>query len=201
MSPDVAAVEPAIQSQPIDSQRPRTPGLLWRRLAVCAWLALWPLLLALHLFPIRYQSLRMLMLALVVLLWLGGVELLWRRRVASLALLGLGLAAPALLLLPGGGTDRTKLREAYVRALAGYEGTQYVWGGETHTGIDCSGLVRCGLIDASARRGLATLNPRLLRDALSLWWNDCSARTMGQGAFGRARLVTETQAINELDHS
>lgn len=59
-----------------------------------------------------------------------------------------------------------------------YEGTRYIWGGETGVGIDCSGLVRKGLVHAALERGLRTLNPTLLRLALKLWWHDVAAKTL-----------------------
>jgi hypothetical protein len=200
MPPDTIAVEASEAAAP-SAQPPPGRARLSRNLALTAWLALWPLLIVLHLFPIRFQSLRMVIVAGAVLLWVGGVGLWWRRPVVRWTLLGVGVALLAFLALPGSEADRADLQADYVRSLERYEGSLYVWGGETHSGIDCSGLVRCGLIDAAARRGLTTFNPRLLREAFSLWWNDRSAKAMGEGADGRARLVTEAESINGLDHT
>ena len=58
---------------------------------------------------------------------------------------------------------RKTLRQKYVDSLVRYEGTKYVWDGENRLGIDCSGLVRKGLIDAAVRAGISTWNPRLIR--------------------------------------
>jgi hypothetical protein len=41
-------------------------------------------------------------------------------------------------------------------------------------------LVRAGLIKASWQQGLETLNPRLVRYSLSLWWHDSTAKAMGE---------------------
>ncbi|MFN2599036.1 MAG: NlpC/P60 family protein, partial [Pyrinomonadaceae bacterium] len=51
------------------------------------------------------------------------------------------------------------MRRAYIASLESYEGTRYVWGGENSRGIDCSGLVRRGLINADFHEGVVTANP------------------------------------------
>lgn len=101
-------------------------------------------------------------------LWLGG----W--------LLAL-TAACVWLVQPGNPGPREALRTANVAALRAYESVSYRWGGENARGIDCSGLVRRGLIDACVTRGLATGNGVLLRHAAWLWWHDASASELGAG--------------------
>jgi cell wall-associated NlpC family hydrolase len=83
-------------------------------------------------------------------------------------------------LLPGRAIDRSCLRQEYVASLRSFEGCRYVWGGENRLGIDCSGLVRAGLINASFRNAVVAMNPALLRFALDLWWHDCSAKALGE---------------------
>jgi cell wall-associated NlpC family hydrolase len=77
-----------------------------------------------------------------------------------------------------------ELRTAYLRDLRRYEGTSYVWGGESPLGIDCSGLVRRGLIDTNIRLGVQRFSPLSLRRAASLWWHDCTAQALGDPATG-----------------
>jgi cell wall-associated NlpC family hydrolase len=78
----------------------------------------------------------------------------------------------------------------------------YVWGGENTHGIDCSGLVRIGMIRAEFHRGLATLNGGLLRDAIWLWWHDTTAKGMRDNYpdAGKVRPVCQAESINQLDH-
>lgn len=93
------------------------------------------------------------------------------------------------------------LRRNYVGSLLKYEGTRYIWGGENWLGIDCSGLVRSGLIAANYRQGILHLNPSLVREGFSLWWHDCSARALGEEYRGRTRLLVSAASINVIDYA
>jgi hypothetical protein len=172
----------------------------YRKLGLAGWNALWVLLIAIHFFPIRFTSLRELLLLTLFGLWLGALILFWKRKAVRVACVGIGLVVAGFTLLPGRPDSTKALRDEYVRSLQTFEGTTYVWGGETHYGIDCSGLVRTGLIDADVRRGITTLNPGLIREGVRLWWNDCSAKELGEGYKGKTVLITETPGINQLDH-
>lgn len=86
------------------------------------------------------------------------------------------------------------LRASYVAALQRYADTPYVWGGESHAGIDCSGLARRGLIEALLARGAP-------RQALGLWWRDCTARELGAGYRGLTRPVCDAPCLQALDPS
>ncbi len=135
------------------------------------------------------------------LLWAGLLGFCWRWKALRLAVLTLTLLVIVGLNLPGRHPDKQALRERYIHALRSYEGIRYVWGGENRLGIDCSGLVRVGLINANFREGLETLNPGLMRAGLSLWWQDCSARALGEENRQFARHLFEAPAINRLDQT
>ena len=102
----------------------------------------------------------------------------WIRIVTAVILL------PFMLYLAAAGTppDRDALRQAYLWRLRSFERVLYVWGGETHVGIDCSGLARMALCEAMVSAGVQTRNPRLLGPLLwRCWWQDLSAGAIGEG--------------------
>ena len=150
-------------------------------------------------FPVRNGWLRLyLVLALPGLLAGASLLLRHRTRLWVLPLVALVLLM-AVVLAPGRKQDRFALREQYVMALRRYEGTRYVWGGEHRFGIDCSGLVRRGLVDAHVREAWATANPGHLRSALDLWWHDCSARALGEGYRSWIKPLFAADAVNQID--
>ena len=172
-----------------------------RRLCVAAWLAPWFALVGLAIYPVSTNATRLGSLVCVATLWGGGLLLFWEKRTVRYALLAFAIALACLLVLPGRESDSAAMRRAYVESLAKYEGTRYVWGGESRFGIDCSGLVRRGLVNADFKEGLATANPKPLREAASLWWHDTSASGLLAGYDGRTRDVLDAPSINELDHT
>ena len=93
-----------------------------------------------------------------------------------------------------------ELRAEYVRACSGYDGVGYLWGGESRLGIDCSGLVRRGLIDAKLWLGLTHGNAPLLWQAAGLWWHDLSALALRDGAAGATAGVVADVTLNTLDY-
>lgn len=117
----------------------------------------------------------------------------WRVAVASIILL-----CVAFVSLPGRSIDVNGLRERYVDCVARYEGVRYCWGGESFLGIDCSGLVRRGMIDACLLEGISQFNPALVRHALFLWWNDCSAKALGNHYRGLTQKINRYEALNEI---
>ncbi len=133
--------------------------------------------------------------------WSGGLFLFWRRPTVRFPLLMLGTCWVAFLILPGYDLAPRLLREEYVSQLLRYEKTWFLWGGENVIGIDCSGLVRRGLIHADLKTGILTANPRPVRQALSLWWFDRSARALAEGYRGDTRVLFSEQSINALNHA
>lgn len=165
------------------------------------WRALWPLTAFCLLVPFRYTLLKLLLLLGLLGLWGGSLYLFWDRKWVRAVCLSLLLLVGIALFLPGRPPDPTVIRREYVRSLRVYRGTLYVWGGGNRLGIDCSGLVQRGLIDADFKESIATGNPRLLRRGLSLWWHSRSARALGEGYRDETRLLFEADSLNDMDYT
>jgi len=173
---------------------PRLRWLLWIATSVL-WLAVW-------LFP---ESTRLTRLAGVILLaaaWMGFIGLSWKWRAWRAALLGISAAGVLFLLWPGHAShDPGALRAADLHGLARYGGTHYFWGGESPKGIDCSGLMRRGMIDGLFIQGCRRFEPALVRQSLDLWWHDCTAKELMDGYYNLTVPVLTTRSLNVLDHS
>ena len=191
-------------------RRPRTPVPIpspaprWatRRLALLCWGGGVLILAADLLYPVSTGYTRMVAAVLAIALPLGLLVLGWRWPWFRWPLLAVLAAVGVFAVAPGRSAyDRIALRDETVRALLRYEGARYVWGGETGLGIDCSGLVRRGAIDALFLQGVRTVNPLLVRKAVSFWWTDSSARDLGAGAGGKAQRLHEVKAIAGMDDS
>lgn len=76
-------------------------------------------------------------------------------------------------------------RETYVRRLRACEGVSYVWGGENWRGLDCSGLLRQGYMQACLFDAVQNLDPRLLRKGFDVWLWDASAKELLSGYDSR----------------
>lgn len=178
------------------SNRSLTQSGLFKR-----WLVLWPASLGLILYPVNNLALRLSVLIILAALFLGLLCLYWKNRILRLILFVIAGTVSAFLLLPGRSYDPALLRRDYVASLLNYESTRYVWGGENRMGIDCSGLIRSGLIKASYQQGLLTLNPGLVREGLDLWWHDSSERALGEEYRQTTRKLFSESSINQIDHS
>jgi hypothetical protein len=171
----------------------RSLRLLWL-LALVIFIAVW-------LYPVSSMATRSAGAVLLCIVWFGLVALAWKRRGLRFGLLGFTALCGIFLALPGRShPDSASLRAACVAGLRRYEGTRYYWGGESPKGIDCSGLIRRGLIDATFLQGIRTFDPGLVRYSIWLWWHDASARDFGEGHGFTSRLF-ETPGINVLDQS
>jgi hypothetical protein len=165
------------------------------------WLRLIPVTVALlSFYPIRTGTTRLLLLCGMTALWIAALIVFRRRRGVPATLTAIAGLIAGLVLLPGRTPNPASLRAEYVRSLQGFQGTAYIWGGENGIGIDCSGLIRCGWIDANLRTGLRTLNPGPVRQAARIWWQDCSAQELGEGYRDRTRFVGTTSALNRADY-
>jgi cell wall-associated NlpC family hydrolase len=172
----------------------RLRWLLWLA-AVVLWLAVW-------LFPESNGMTRLAGVILLAVVWLGSVALVWKRRPWRVTLLCMSAAAALFLLWPGTIThEPEKLRAAYLRGMARYGGSHYFWGGESPKGIDCSGLMRRGMIDGLFIEGCRRIEPALVRYSIDLWRHDCTAKELMDGYYNLTIPVLTTPSINVLDHS
>jgi NlpC/P60 family len=134
--------------------------------------------------------------ALVVcagLVLVGVVRLLQRYQLGRMMLGAAAIGLLALLAAPSG--DPHALRQSYLSALRSYRGAPYQRGGESRSGVDCSGLVRRALVRASLRRALLAGDGASLRRALEVWWYDCGAGELARGYRGLTVLVGDAPSL------
>jgi hypothetical protein len=153
------------------------------------------LLIALLVCPIRSGAIRLLIVSSAGV-FLVGLSMWIRKPRVRYGFLGVLLLMPfALAFLPYKAANQARLRAKYVDALRRYEGDRYVWGGENGRGVDCSGIVRAAWIDSQFCSGITTGNPRLVREAVSAWWSDASAKELSLGFGGRTRELHASKSI------
>ncbi len=147
-------------------------------------LILWALSIALFVVLLRqsvsYGITRLAIVVIGLLIIAGLLYFIWRQRIIRFGLMAIVASFSIFLLLPGNPTAGKTLQPQYLSMLRSYEGSPYVWGGENHLGIDCSGLVREGLIQANLHYGFQHLNPALIRQGLEMWWFDAGADALLQ---------------------
>jgi hypothetical protein len=168
-------------------------------------ISLWapPLLLLITILavPVTNSKMKLLQVALLaatIFAWLAAI----RPKPRMAVMVVLAIIATLVVLLPGrSAASRQSLADSNTHALLYYEGTTYWWGGESRMGIDCSGLIRRGMIDATLREGLLKFDGELLRAAPDLWWHDTSASALGEGYRGYTVPVMTAKSLNELDHA
>ena len=135
--------------------------------------------------PYRTSLVRLALLTLWVLLGFSLLILLWRRKACRILLLFAIALLSLVAVMPGrGATNATRLRQRFVHHLQTYNGVRYIYGGENHLGVDCSGLVRAAMFRALLDEAVLVIDPGLVRDALTLWWRDTNAIQLGKGANG-----------------
>lgn len=93
-------------------------------------------------------------------------------------------------------------RANYVKDLSSFVGTRYVFGGETHTGVDCSGLARAAFWQSMLKEGIREFNPDLLgRSFWMFWWRDLSAQEIAAGKYGYTIYVGSADKLAGYDNS
>lgn len=151
--------------------------------------------------PIHSSIIKLGLLGSLSGIWGAILVLLWPSKIARVLLLGLPLASIAILAFwPEKPVDQEQLRREYLNTMLSYRGVEYVWGGETPRGIDCSGLPRRALREAMARNGLLTGNGTLVREALSQWWHDASAKALQEGHRQQLASLDTTGTIQTMPY-
>jgi len=129
----------------------------------------------------------------------GSVLLLWRVKLVPFLVLSILVLIAVLLVLPRKPVPVDQLRIDYVDRMLSFESTEYLWGGESRRGIDCSGLPRRALRDALLRYGLQHAHGGALRSYMEQWWFDASARALSDGYRGYTRSLETSGTIRSID--
>ncbi|NLI59002.1 MAG: C40 family peptidase [Clostridium sp.] len=156
--------------------------------------------IALFMNPINRTATNLLMITSLIALWIYILFLTYKNKIIKITLILLPIILLAFLSLNGPLIDKEFVRDEYVNSLKKYNGTKYLWGGETSLGIDCSGLVRRGLIDTYIRLGILNMSPQYIRKGIYLWFNDLSAEALGNEYRNYTTLILSNQTLNNTDY-
>lgn len=170
--------------------------VLWG-LAVCSLIGI----VALFRYPIRDTLTKAVLVSSVIVVLVAFISLFPTRRSKLIMTCFLLIPLLAMAFAPQRSMNAGKLRAEYVRRLTSYEGVEYVWGGETHRGVDCSGLVRAAWFETLRQRGWTEKDPGSFREAFRIWWFDSSAQELGRGYSGRTQRILEATNVRTIDTS
>lgn len=172
-----------------------------RKAAKRVWIWVCILTALICLYPVEYQITRIAFVVGWAATWTGALLLWWKRKPIRISLLLAGVLPAVAVCLPGRAVDPDVLAADYARGLRCFRGVRYVWGGESLLGIDCSGLVRKGLVWGQLCHGLRTVNGKPIRDAMGLWWHDSSALALRDGYRGWTTELFRETSVAGADHS
>lgn len=188
---------------------PKSPSTYWQQLkgdfprwSLRVWLAALVVAVATYLLSDTTVISRLIYLATLLLGLFTGllylVKLIRRRPLALIPALAILIALITWIITAGRPPDIAGLRQEYLLRLQAFRGTVYIWGGETHVGVDCSGLARVALMEAMVVEGFKEGNPRLLGPMLwQFWWRDIGTRGMDEGAFGFTHHVSHAIKLTD----
>ena len=166
---------------------------------VWTWAAI--LTVIVFIYPIENRITRIAEIAGIIIVLVGTLVFWWNKKLLRWTLILITAVLLAAVCLPGRQPQPESLAADYLNALNRFNGTRYIWGGESCLGIDCSGLVRKGFFWGEIINGLKTLNGSLVRDAINVWWHDCSAKDLGNGYDGRTIRLFEATSILDAEYS
>lgn len=172
-----------------------------RKILIILWISLFFIVITMFVFPISIGLTRLGIVVGFILLLCGGSYLFWRTIYLRILFLLITMVILTIIFVPGHNENPKQLQNEYVQSLLEYENVRYIWGGENKIGIDCSGLVREGFINANIKIGVKTLNPKLIKRAFFIWWYDCSADALGKSYKQMTKLVFKSQSMDELDYN
>ena len=183
-------------------KRRQRSRLSLRRIFVLFWLGALGLLTYFLIIPESTRLIRASVVFLGCFIGIGLIFMLRHHQVFRLLFLGLLLAIASFLCWPSySSRDVSRLRDEYVAALLRYEAVPYYWGGENMKGIDCSGLVRRALVDACWSCGIKSGDSELARQAISIWWHDTTAKSLGESFRGLTTPVLDVSSLREANHA
>lgn len=151
--------------------------------------------------PVHSKLLNLVFLGCFVGAWMGCAILLWKRRRWRFVTLIFPLLLGTPFILPGGKIDAGELRHDYVKRMNEFQGTKYVWGGESDRGIDCSGLPRRALRDALLAYGIKHYHGGAFRAYVEQWWFDASAKALGEGYRNFTSPIGTSGTIESMDYA
>lgn len=162
------------------------------------WISVFVVTILVILHPVGKGISRLFLVLSIPFLFLGTSIFIWEKKKLRYLPFALLPLLTALFFLPGKSIKKEQLQENYLDNLKSYTHTRYVWGGENFLGIDCSGLVRKALIQATLKQGIQELNSTLLRSSIEMWWYDCSARSLRDEYREMTKRVFAAKNINSI---